>query len=380
MAREILCSPLSGLMYPREGTRKRQSSWDRSGRNIDAVKVRQGETRTFAHIKGKGVIRHIWFTLMCKDRLYPRKAVLRFYWDGEKNPSVIAPLGDFFGVGHGRVNNFSSLPLNMVTAGWAKENNYAAMNCFFAMPFAREARLELTNECRRPIVRFYYHVDYELLPPKALVSPLRFHAQWRREFPTEGMKKDYTFKNVEATPNLDGKGNYVILEARGRGNYVGCNLSIDHFDPIPKFSWFGEGDDMIFIDGERWPPSLHGTGTEDYFGAAWGYPMGEHSCPYHGVSLAECFDMKEMRTRYSGKWTMYRFHVEDPVMFKKSIRVTIEHGHANCHSDDYSSCVYWYQKEPHHKMPEILPVRQRLPITNKESFRRFFRGIDRQQR
>ena len=351
------------------------SSWDRSGRNVDAVRIEKGQTYTFARIKGKGRITHIWITVMCKDKLYLRKAVLRFYWDGEKNPSIVSPLGDFFGVGHARVAHYISLPLSMTTGGWSLERNCAAMNSFFSMPFARDARLEITNECSKPILRFYYQVDYELYPKNFAVAPYRFHAQWRRENPTGGLKKNYNFETVEKLSNLSGKENYVILDAKGEGHYMGCNLSIDHIHPIPKFSWFGEGDDMIFIDGEKWPPSLHGTGTEDYFCAAWGYSAGPHCGPYHGVSFAEPLKKKDIKFRYSGKWTTYRFHVEDPVMFRKSIRVTVEHGHANCHSDDYSSCAYWYQKEPHKKMPEILPVNLRLPLSRKESLRRYLRTM-----
>ena len=111
---------------------------------------------------------------------------------------------------------------------------------------------------------------------------------------------------------------------------------------------------MIFIDGEKWPPSLHGTGTEDYFCEAWGYPSGEYSAPYHGISLGN--DTRE----WSGKWSMYRFHIEDPIRFKKSIRVTIEHGHANNQSNDYSSVAFWYQFEPHKNFKVLPSVKKRL--------------------
>jgi hypothetical protein len=123
---------------------------------------------------------------------------------------------------------------------------------------------------------------------------------------------------------------------------VGCVLSVDNFNAFHQnHTWFGEGDDMIFIDGEQWPPSLHGTGTEDYFCEAWGFPSGEYSAPYTGVSVGR--DTQN----WSGKWSLYRFHIEDPVHFRKSIRVSIEHGHANDQGNDYSSVAYWYQTEPH---------------------------------
>ncbi|MCX6631115.1 MAG: DUF2961 domain-containing protein [Candidatus Solibacter sp.] len=169
--------------------------------------------------------------------------------------------------------------------------------------------------------------------------------------------------------NSDGKGNYVILEAEGRGHYAGCNLSVDHINPIKYFGWFGEGDDMIFIDGEA-TPSITGTGTEDYFCAAWGYPSGAYSMPYHGISLA---GPTEGPDAYSGKWTMYRYRIEDPVMFQKSIRVTIEAGHANVHADDYSSVAYWYQAEPQKIFAPLPGVELRLPRTRYESLKEFWK-------
>jgi len=114
----------------------------------------------------------------------------------------------------------------------------------------------------------------------------------------------------------------------------------------------GEGDDMIFIDGEGWPPSLHGTGTEDYFNTAW-CPQKEYSAPYHGITLGG-------GDNWGGHISLYRFHVEDPVTFERSIRVTIEHGHANRRSDDYSSVAYWYQAEPNRSF-SIEPVERRIP-------------------
>jgi hypothetical protein len=110
---------------------------------------------------------------------------------------------------------------------------------------------------------------------------------------------------------------------------------------------------MFFIDGERWPPALHGTGTEDYFGTAW-CPREEFHGPYHGVILAG-------GPNWSGRVSLYRYHIEDPVRFSRSIRVTIEHGHANRRSDDYTSTAYWYQVEPHGPFPVLPPVGNRLP-------------------
>lgn len=370
-------SGLGGLVYPGQGKSLRVSSWDRSGGNVDAISVASGATAVIASLSGAGCIRHIWMTAYCDDPHYLRASVLRMYWDGERQPSVEVPLGDFFGVGHSKVSHYMAQPLNMVTDTWALQINAAAMNCFFPMPFARGALLTVQNESSQPLKSLYFYVDYEAHADSQLADGLlRFHAQWRRVNPTAGTM-DMSAPGADiarsnAGRNLDGKGNYVILEAEGRGHYVGCNLSIDHIDPLPGFTWFGEGDDMIWIDDdllqERWPPTLHGTGTEDYFCAAWGFPTGRYSGPYHGVSLAGPVDGADA---YSGKWTAYRFHIEDPIRFERCIRVTIEHGHANCHSNDYSSTAYWYQSEPHREFPPLAAVGDRLPLDDDESLRRF---------
>jgi len=368
-----LPSGLGQLFLARQGKRRRASSWNRSGQNADRVGVEPGATAVIADIKGSGCIRHIWVTIADEEPDYLRRVVLRAYWDGEATPSVESPIGDFFGVGHARVSNYWSLPLNMVTGGSPESQARAAMNCFFPMPFGRGARITVENQGQQPIRSLYYYVDYEEyagLPDEAL----RFHAHWRRENPTKATMdlsdRSPDFQRTNDVINLDGGNNYVIMEASGRGHYVGCNLSIDHTNPIPNFGWFGEGDDMIFIDGEEMP-SLIGTGTEDYFCAAWGYPGGFNSMPYHGISLAA--GPTSGPAPYSGKWTMYRYHIEDPVMFSKSIKVTIEHGHGNVHANDYSSVGYWYQAEPHARFPELATAEQRLPIPERESLRRYWK-------
>ena len=363
---------LSNLYLARAGKRRRSSSYARNGRNADAVRIEPGQTAVMAEIAGAGCVRHVWVTISSPEPDYLRRLVFRAYWDGEAAPSLESPVGDFFGVGHARVSNYWSLPLNMVTGGSAERDNRAAMNCFFPMPFANGAKLTMENQGEKSTNSLYFYVDYETYD-RAPADALRFHAQWRRENPTRSSVNlsgaGFTFGKTNELVNLDGAGNYVILEAQGRGHYAGCVLSVDHINPIPGFGWFGEGDDMIFIDGEE-KPSLVGTGTEDYFCAAWGYPGGHNSMPYHGISLAGPTEGPEA---YSGKWTMYRFHIEDPVMFDKSIRVTIEAGHANVHANDYSSVAYWYQTEPHRPFPVLPPVTARLPLSNQESLRQFWR-------
>ena len=249
-----------------------------------------------------------------------------------------------------------------------------AFNCFFPMPFAGSARITLENGCTGQ-AHFYYYVDWEECRLPSGVECGRFHAQWRREADTAGWAPkspgllDREKANVPGEPawwpaawmtkNASGADNYVILEAEGRGKYVGCNLNIDVFDRQAN-DWYGEGDDVIFIDGENWPPSLHGTGTEDYFNTAF-CPRQVYSAPWHGVTL---YLGDEAGFPWGGKNSVYRYHVNDPVHFRRSIKVTIEHGHANKLSNDYSSTAYWYQDEPHAPFPALPAVAGRLARVN----------------
>jgi len=341
-------SPLAGLATLRDCRSKRVSSYDKTGGNADAIPVEPGQTATLADIAGPGAIRHIWFTIGAEDQNYLRKVVLRMFWDHEPAPSVEVPVGDFFGVGHALTNHFTSLPLTMIKGpGWGRN---AGMNCYFPMPFAQRALITVENQSEGKVGAFYYYIDHELYDALA-DNQGRFHACYHQEFPCQKVE----FASGQEEINLTGKENYVILEAEGRGHYVGCVLSVNNFNAYHQnYTWFGEGDDMIFIDGEQWPPSLHGTGTEDYFCEAWGFPSGEYSGPYTGVSLG-----KDV-IGWSGKWSLYRFHIEDPVHFQKSIRVTIEHGHANDQGNDYASVAYWYQAEPHQPFAPLPPAKERV--------------------
>ena len=268
------------------------------------------------------------------------------FWNGR--PKRGAPIGDFFGMGHGLTKNFSSACLMM------SPQDGKAFNCFFPMPFADGARIEVENEAAVAL-KFYFYIDYErhqALPEDELF----FHAAWRRECPTDGVSgQGMTNEEFEfGGQNTTGAGNYLILETAGRGHYVGCNLNIHNLRHTPEWNWYGEGDDMMFIAGEAWPPRLHGTGTEDYFDTAW-CPQQEFAAPYHGILLGG-------GPNWSGKITLYRYHIMDPIMFDRHIRVTIEHGHNNHRSDDVSSTAYWYQRgvNPHYRpMPK---VGERLPL------------------
>jgi len=355
---QIESSSLADLARLRRGVRReRVSSWDHTGGNHDWWTFEPYQSRSIADISGAGCARHIWMTMSSPDPHFARKVVLRMWWDGEaeESPSVEVPIGDFFGIGHGMIKNFWSLPLTM------SPSNGRGFNCFFAMPFARGARIAVQNETADDF-RLYFYVDYEAYDHLDSAYG-RFHAQWRRENPTTGwgdasrrfrLERAYN-REVSATPNLGDAENYRILEAEGKGHYVGCHLDVDCF-ARDKNDWYGEGDDMIVIDGEPWPPRLHGTGTEDYFNTAY-CPKEEFCAPYHGLTVYSGTE----EWPWKGKNSVYRFHIEDPIYFERSIRVSIEHGHANNLSNDYSSTAYWYQTEPHKAFAPFPPVEERLP-------------------
>lgn len=344
---------LHNIFAARNTVRKRASSFDRTGGNFDYVLIEPGATYVMAEIDRPGVITHIWMTMVTgqengvEEKFGPRKVALRFYWDGETNPSVQAPIGDFFGMGHGITKNFVSEPLQM------SPENGNGFNSWWPMPF-NKARLTVTNECRT-VLRLYFYFDYDETDEHD-ENTLRFHAAWHRECPTKGKSekcfpthRDWCFTGE----NVNGEGNYLIMQAKGRGHYCGCNLNIHNLEKSGLWNWPGEGDDMIFIDGDKLP-TLNGTGTEDYVNMAW-CPQQEYNAPYHGLILGG-------KDNWTGRITYYRYHIKDAIPFKKDIKVTIEHGHANNRSDDWSSTAYWYQNEPHTEFYSLPIAEERLPI------------------
>jgi len=335
---------LSEAMMIRDARSSRASTYDVSGGNGDAFTLQPQETRSLAAIDGSGCIKHIYWTYIIKDsetraKLF-RDMILRMYWDGEETPSVECPLGDFFGISNCQVRPIDSLVLVANPGVNACAETYG-LNCYFPMPFTDGARIEVTNDSDT-LLSIWCHIDYETYtkPPVWLKQAGRFHAQFRRCNPTTIAKSGGV--------NKTGEDNYVILDAAGRGALAGYMLSVDNITG----GWWGAGDDMVFIDGEVWPPSFHGTGSEEIFGGG-AVPNVEYSGPYTGFHLVE--------NRYGHPWSrkngMYRFFVHDPIRFRESIRVTVEHGHANDLANDYSSVAYWYQDEPHAAFP-ILPSRE----------------------
>lgn len=319
------------------------SSADPTGANRDARPVAPGETFTLMDVNGPGEITHIWITINDREQYHLKRIVLRMYWDGEATPSVETPIGDFFGLGLGDYHLWQS---RLLSVGGDK-----ALNAFFSMPFQKHARVTVTNEGREKVDPIYFNIDYRQYPAALPADTLYFHAQYRQAQPNRGWTSDWNV-NWDALawekPNLDGKDNYVWMEATGRGHFLGVTMSVLQ----NQDGWWGEGDDMFFIDGEA-KPSIAGTGSEDYFLGAWDFGK-----PYSYDSYGAPMVGEE---RAGGRSSAYRFHLDSPIPFTKSIRATIEHGHANHRSDNFYSVAYWYQSEPHAAFPPLPPVEQRLP-------------------
>lgn len=336
-AAQVDSSPLDGLSVLRDFRAMRASSSDPNWQdgNGDARFIAPGGTLTLCELQGPGRIAHIWFTIADDERYYGKLLVLRMYWDGEDKPSVECPVNDFFCQGHGMDLQVNSFPIRVTSEGRGR-------NCYWPMPFGKSARITVTNEGKQPCAAFYYYVDWQKMKRLPKDSGY-FHAQYRQEFPC-----------------VQGR-DYLILDAVGRGQYVGCNLSVRQREP----GWWGEGDDRFRIDGED-VPSIQGTGSEDYFCDGWG--IRKLDGLYYGFPISEGYDTLD-------RHTSYRFHIQDPVTFTKSLNMVIEHKGAHKlpgggwngyveRADDFSSVAYWYQTEPHKPFPAFPSAADRLYSTN----------------
>lgn len=330
---------------------KRVSSYDRSGRNNDRLThIKDGEKATLFDVEGAGVINHIWITIApLQPNINRNDIILRMYWDGNLYPSVESPIGPFFGQGWNESYNYASLPLA------AAPGDGNALVSYFAMPFKNGARIEIENQTGKEIEAFYYYVDY--FEYKQLPDDLgRFHAWYNKQvtMPSDAGENEWQISQKDGV-NLDGKDNFLIADIKGRGHYIGVN----YFVQSPSPMWYGEGDDMFFIDGDTLP-TMNGTGTEDYFNTSWS-PREIYAHPYFGYARIT------KDTGWIGRTHIYRFHLADPVYFQKSLRFTIEHGHANGLTLDLATVAYWYldkasslppavSKENRQPMPAIGPV------------------------
>ncbi len=290
-----------------------------------------GETAVLADIKGQGAIKHIWITDSAK---YGRQLILRIYFDGQENPSVNVPLSDFFAnADYNEYRQISSLAICY--------NPRKGMNCYFEMPYFKGFRIELEN--RGPNVPcIYYQIDCEekTIPAESLY----FHAQFRRLNPVP-YKVPYT----------------ILDNVKGNGLYVGTYL---HWG-VKSNGWWGEGEVKFFIDGDAEFPSICTTGTEDYFGGAYNFDVNgkytEYSTCYSGLSKVGYTDELYKAQRF---FDMYRWHITDPIYFKKDLRVTIQAlgwGKENKYlplRDDVSSVAYWYSDNLCDEYPPFPSARE----------------------
>jgi hypothetical protein len=290
------------------------------------LRVNRGKTATLMDVDGPGVIQHIWMV-----EGLSRAHVLRFYWDGEATPSIEVPVPDFFAVGHGKFAPVNSLAVVV--------NPRNALNCYWPMPFRKHAKVTLTNESpSRDLTLLAYQIDYAEtdVPDDAAY----FHAQFRRA-------------------RTDRVNPYVILDGvRGRGRYVGTFLAWTQTEK----GWFGEGEIKFFIDGDVEFPTICGTGTEDYFGGSYGFPAA-FSGPYSGTTLPASDGAEPPNF-----WSLYRWHIMDPISFEKDLRVTIQAlgwkgPRYKKLADDVASVAFWYQTPPHSPFPPLPPLEQRsVPV------------------
>lgn len=240
-----------------------------------------GATHTLLETNAPGCIRHIWMTSSTRTPLVLRNLMLRMYWEDNTTPSVETPLSDFFGVAHGAAVPMYSTLVNMQEG--------RGFNCYIPMPFAKAARITITNESTEAIDWFFYQIDFTL-GDEVSDTDGRFHACFRRENPC-ALGSEFT-----------------ILESHGgQGVYLGCVLGIRPLTP----GWWGEGEVKIFLDEDEHFPTICGTGTEDYIGSAWG--LDEHCTAYQGAPLHR-----------NGFTSLYRFHAPDPVYFQNRIRVAVQ--------------------------------------------------------
>ncbi|MFO1512373.1 MAG: glycoside hydrolase family 172 protein [Verrucomicrobiota bacterium] len=293
--------------------------------NFDNFTVPAGATHVLMDERGPGVITHIWLTFLGPEpqdwakqgAANHQEMLLRIYWDGDERPAVEAPVGDFFANAFGKRSEVNSLPVIVEDAD--------SYNCFWAMPFRKSARIEIVNQSEKQISLLYYNIDW-LQKDRLPKDTPYFYAQYRQEYPVQAGE------------------DYVILDTKGKGHYVGTVLSVRTRSP----SWFGEGDEKIYVDGEK-KASIWGTGTEDYFLSAWGLKV--CSTPYFGVPYFDQWGI------VGGHTSAYRWHLADPIVFNTGLKVTMEHFgwispdenpaykamSWNERQDDYSSVAFWYQ-------------------------------------
>lgn len=293
-------------------------------------RINAGQTAVLMDVKGPGIIQHMWLVENINDQNMERGMVLRMYWDDEETPSVECPALEFFVVGHGRVGPVNSLAVTV--------NPRNALSCFWPMPFRKRARITLTNEGANDNELVAYQITY--LETKLPRSAGMFHAQYRQA------------RTVDQNP-------CVILDGvKGKGHYAGTFIAWTQMER----GWFGEGEVKFYIDGDDKFPTYCGTGTEDYFLASFGFPR-PYSTAYSGSVLPSNENGDPPQ-----QWSLYRWHIQDPILFDKDLRVTIQAlgwgpKYRVLEKDRIATVAYWYQVEPHAPFPKLPMLKERLDLT-----------------
>lgn len=301
-----------------EGTGSHPSSELGQGWKVSpSVRIPPGETFTLCDIKNSGAIQHIWLTPTGGWR----NQTLRMYWDGQANPSVECPLGDFFASGCGEYAPISSLAVCV--------NPGSAFNCYWEMPFRIGARITLTNDSVEERT-LYYQIDYTEcdVPDDAAY----FCAQFRRVNP---------LPKGDVVTILDG--------VSGRGQYVGTHVCWG----VNNSGWWGEGELKFYLDGDGDWPTICGTGTEDYFCGSYNFDRDgqytEFVTPYAGMPLVL---RPDGTYKSQQRFSLYRWHITDPIRFRSDIRVTMQAlgwrpgWRYNQLQDDIATTAFWYQTLP----------------------------------
>ncbi|NLN94193.1 MAG: DUF2961 domain-containing protein [Candidatus Hydrogenedens sp.] len=269
--------------------------------------VAPGEEVVLMDFSGSGVIHRMWCTLPRRSPRDLRSFVLRMYWDHGEKAAVEVPFGDFFGAILGETRAFHN---ELFSSPEGRSFNFT-----IPMPFQTRARITFTNESDKELPQFFYDINYSVR--KHEKKPLYFHATWRRDGHT-ALREDFE----------------ILQKTTGKGRYLGTHLGIiGHPDNL---GWWGEGEVKIFLDGDTTLPTLVGTGTEDYVGT--GYFQGEFVHPHQGSLLID---------NVNQYWTMYRYHIPDPVFFHEDIRVTIQ---------QIGGAMKEHVKEMVDKGVDILPI------------------------
>jgi hypothetical protein len=303
------------LYLPRRGKTIQYSSQSSTPGAADSWRVSPGESVTLVDHKGAGVIRRWWMTDL-QHETNPqilRHIIIRCYWDGERDPSVESPLADFFGLSFGEWRDYVSMPASVTSGGF---------NCSWPMPFHSSARITVENASSAPITDLYFNIEVETAS-SIPNSSLYFHAQFRR-----------VARAVKGRP-------VVVLETTGSGHYVGTVLSARTLRGTGLR--FLEGNESFFVDGEE-HPSVSGTGTEDYFNAGLYFVTGAFAGPYHGATVVD---------PGHNRVGAYRWHIEDPIAFSKSLRFELQHGPSNNVPAEYTTLAIWYQTHPHPRFPSF---------------------------